>query len=69
MCVNVVWFFNTFSRNHLHMYSPIFRVNAEAPKIALIYVGVFLVLSKISQQKSHQYNPEILFFQSIPRNK
>ena len=29
----------------------------------------FLVLSKISQQKSHQYNPEILFFQSIPRNQ
>ena len=29
----------------------------------------FLVLNKTSQQKSHQYNPEIFFFQSTPRNQ
>ena len=58
--LNIVYKFclavsDTFSKNNLHMCSPIFRVIAHAPILGIIYVGFFfLVLSKKSRQKSHQ---------------
>ena len=44
--LNIVYKFclavsDTFSKNNLHMYSPIFRVIAHAPILGIIYVGVF----------------------------